>query len=49
MSFILHTVILAYDIDLRVGHANVVVPDVITGENFSLVCKQALRRLFYRK
>lgn len=39
MSFILHTVILAYDIDLRVGHANVVVPDVITGESFSLVCK----------
>jgi hypothetical protein len=32
-------VVLAYNFDIRDGHVDVTAPDVITGDDFSLVCK----------
>ena len=32
-------VVLAHDIHLRDGHVDVTVPDVITGDDYSLVCE----------
>ena len=32
-------VLLAWDFDIRNGHVEVTVPDVFTGDDYSLVCK----------